>query len=190
MFAFLDGVESRRGGGISRNGNPIGKAWHCTQAGSGDVFPTGTHVNAPSLVSCLPARLIFEHASFDAYLPSPSLASAREARNIRLRFHRPQPRTFSNGKSKYPYLPTSLDFLALLGEGKEKKGTPAFAPWTVLPHSSSCFIPVYRRFDVATSKFLDAQYLDCNVNCGRFAFDERPPPRLASFHGADDYNSR
>lgn len=128
MFAFLDGVESRRGGGISRNGNPIGKAWHCTQAGSGDVFPTGTHVNAPSLVSCLPARLIFEHASFDAYLPSPSLASAREARNIRLRFHRPQPRTFSNGKSKYPYLLTSLDFLALLGEGKEKKGTPAFAP--------------------------------------------------------------
>lgn len=121
MFAFLDGVESRRGGGISRNGNPIGKAWHCTQAGSGDVFPTGTHVNAPSLVSCLPARLIFEHASFDAYLPSPSLASAREARNIRLRFHRPQPRTFSNGKSKYPYLLTSLDFLALLGEGKEKK---------------------------------------------------------------------
>lgn len=121
MFAFLDGVESRRGGGISRNGNPIGKAWHCTQAGSGDVFPTGTHVNAPSLVSCLPARLIFEHASFDAYLPSPSLASAREARNIRLRFHRPQPRTFSNGKSKYPYLLTSLDFLALLGEEKEKK---------------------------------------------------------------------
>lgn len=70
MFAFLDGVESRRRvGGISRNGNPIGKAWHYTPAG--DVFPTGTRVNAPSLVSCLPARLIFEHASFDAYLPSP-----------------------------------------------------------------------------------------------------------------------
>lgn len=125
MFAFLDGVESRRGGGISRNGNPIGKAWHYTQAGSGDVFPTGTHVNAPSLVSCLPARLIFEHASFDAYLPSPcalrSSASAREPRNIRLRFHRPQPRTFSNGKSKYPYLLTLHSTSSLFSVGKKKK---------------------------------------------------------------------
>lgn len=124
MFAFLDGVESRRGGGISRNGNPIGKAWHCTQAGSGDVFPTGTHVNAPSLVSCLPARLIFEHASFDAYLPSPSLASAREACNIRLRFHRPQPRTFSNGKSKYPYLLHSTSSLFSAREKKKKERLP------------------------------------------------------------------
>lgn len=145
MFAFLDGVESRRGGGISRNGNPIGKAWHYTQAGSGDVFPTGTHVNAPSLVSCLPARLIFEHASFDAYLPSPcalrSSASAREPRNIRLRFHRPQPRTFSNGKSKYPYLLTlhstsSLFSVGKKKEKKEKERLPRRLCTLVLPHSS------------------------------------------------------
>lgn len=179
MFAFLDGVESRRGGGISRNGNPIGKAWHYTQAGSGDVFPTGTHVNAPSLVSCLPARLIFEHASFDAYLPSPcalrSSASAREPRNIRLRFHRPQPRTFSNGKSKYPYLLTlhSTSSLFSVGKKKRKKKRKGTSSKTPLHLSSTalvgCFIPV--RI-VATNKFLDAidKYLDCNVNCGRFTF--------------------
>lgn len=69
------------------------------------MFLQRGHVNAPSLVSCLLARLIFKHASFDGYLPSEhDVCASSRASGVRESQHKAEisqlrPSTF-NGKGK------------------------------------------------------------------------------------------
>lgn len=168
MFALLDG-PSRDGGRISRNGNPVGKAWHYTPVAA--MFLQRGHVNAPSLVSCLLARLILKHASFDAYLPSamcaPRLAPPRVC-NIRLRFHC-QPRIIFPQGNKANIPDERLRF-TYVGGGKYVYLATSIAIGKIRHSVGPCSLETVVRVTARQSRTLSLKFqnerenLDCRAN--------------------------